>query len=93
MSINMRTLFLFLMISINALALTSDELAKLERKLGDGPLIPDDFIQECYRMIAKEENARHLKYLSILLDKAQSTDKDEVLKLLKSYEIILKTEN
>ena len=89
----MKKLFLMLIISMNALALTSDELVKLERKLGDGPLISDDFIHECYTMIAKEENARHLKYLSILLDKAQSTDKDEVLKLLKSYEVILKTEN
>ena len=88
----MKKLLLFLILSANVWGLTLEELMQLEKNLGDAPIAPTSFLQQCYDLVAKEDNPRHLRMLSTIMDKAQKVDSDELLILMKGYEGVLKNE-
>lgn len=84
-------IILLLMICLNSYGLTLEELLNLEKQLGNEPMAPSSFIKECYDLVSREQNPRHVKFLSTLLETAQNKDSEEVLKLLKGYEPVLKS--
>lgn len=88
----MKKIILVFFFCLNSWGLTIEELISLEKELGDSIIIPTSFQQACYNLVAKEDNPHHVKILSTLMDTAQKKDRDEVLKLLKDYETLLKIE-
>ena len=88
----MKKLLLLFFLSANVWGLTLEELMQLENHLKDTPMAPTSFLQQCYDLVAKEENPRHLKILSSILDKAQKVDSDELMILMKGYEGVLKND-
>ena len=80
------------LISLNGWPVTLDEMIKLEKQLGDDAIVPSSFTKECYSLVSKEENPRHVKMLEKILDAAQTKDRDEVFKILKDFESVLKSE-
>ena len=81
-----------LLFSANSWGLTLDELVQLEKTLGNEPMAPSSFVEECYHLVTLEDNPRYVKFLSQLLDIAQSKDSDEVMSYLKFVKNILKSE-
>lgn len=88
----MKKVFLLTFMSLNVWPITLDEMGNLEKLLGNDPIVPSNFIQGCYELIAKEDNPKHVKLLSMILDTAEHKGHDEVLKTLKECESVIKSE-
>lgn len=91
----MKRILIILLFCVNGWGLTVDELVKLEKTLEaepNAPMAPSSFIKECYDLVALESNPRYVKFLSQLLDMAQTRDSEEVSKYLNVVKIILKSE-
>ena len=85
----MKRLLCILFFCVNSWGLTSGELTKLERYLGNEPLAPWTFVEGCYDLLILEENPRNVEYLYQLFDIAQRRDSEEVLSYLKGIKNFL----
>ena len=91
----MKRLFIIFFFCVNSWGLTVDELVRLEKTLATepmAPIAPSSFIKECYDLVAMESNPRYVKFLSQLLDMAQSKGSEEVSSYLSVVKNILKSE-
>ena len=88
----LKKLLCILIFGVNACALTADDLIKLGKCLGNEPLTPFSFVEECYDLLAAEENPRNVEYLYRLFDIAQRSESEVVLNYLNHFKSILQTE-
>ena len=88
----MKKTIIILLFTLNGWGLALDELGELEKALGKEAFASPSFIKECYDLVSLEENPRHVKLLSGLLDMAQSKDSEEIANYINFIKSVLKSE-